>query len=93
MEREKTENKFPKFHLIRSRSNTNLTQKILVSNVDGWISENLRTTLEKKRKMHVLNARDFFLIILGRMYFGPIFFGKGKKVQVCSASGIVRLHY
>ena len=92
MEREKTENKFPKFHLIRSRSNTNLAQKILVSNVDGWISENLRTTLEKAKNAG-FECEGFFLIILGRMYFGPIFFGKGKKVQVCSASGIVRLHY
>ena len=46
----------------------------------------------KGEKLQVLNARDF-LIILGRMYFGPNFFGKGKKVQVCSASDIVRLHY
>ena len=56
------------------------------------ISENLRTTLEKAKNAG-FECEGFFLIILGRMYFGPIFFGKGKKVQVCSASGIVRLHY
>ena len=46
-----------------------------------------------KSKNADFECKGFFLIILGRMYFGPIFFGKGKKVQVCSASGIVRLHY
>ena len=56
------------------------------------ISENLRTTLEKAKNAG-FECEGFFLIILGRMYFGPDFFGKGKKVQVCSASGIVRLHY